>query len=1358
MAKGDRKPRGIISSGNAGNSSKSKAAKADVGNDPVSSQGTAPSAKSIVAASSSWTGKLPATLLHEHCNKLGWEKITYDMRSSPGGFTATAILGQRNPKTSQIETVKFTPTGNLVGPQPTALEARHFAATYTLHRIASHKNLQMVLPGEHKNLWRRMEDIRRLEVKAGSAHNYSADPFAVQRERREASAAAHSKQHAGTDNAAAIQAGIAPEKKAPAIVKKGWERVSAIDMSREVRALVETCIRKYHVWENLPGSNDCNLRDDVIQELVPLGFRKSHVIEAGEYTSSAQAALEWLLIHVPEDDLPPRFLPENYTPGVTLITGSLQLEYAVKRVAQAGYPTELVRETMDECSNIECHAIEKLIFSLQYPDVAFEYMNCCNEEAWNEEIETLSAIYGDRFSNPLPHFVEVKLSLPSSDVYNMDNLSLRFHKSSGYPSRRIPSLSLFATQNNRLRNLPSYIRLSAALRAANHASEHFLGEPMCFSIVEWVQENLADIVNHPVKLKSLSGAIYGISFSGESDTVGKLFSSLNVSANTNSSAKRPIGRAANTKSQDSQDLLNGLNAMLVDPKMEPIYKVRKNLPAWDKRKLIVATVRNNQVTLITGETGSGKSTQSVQFILDDLILSGNGNTANIICTQPRRISAMGLAARVAEERGCKVGEQVGYVIRGESKTSAATKLRFMTTGVVLRMLQKDPDSALKHVSHIFIDEVHERSLDSDFLLIILKRLVASNAKIKIVLMSATVDAMTFSDYFGGAGHVVIEGRTYPVVDVYVDDILRLTRFRPNARNDINGKTDKKMKAVDDKEDPSEKLDANNDDLEDHLEDSIIGKYIAALGDRINYDFITSIVEYIDRQLCEKDGAILIFLPGTAEISRCISKISSAKFHCLPLHASLIPSDQRKVFLTPPKGKRKVVAATNVAETSITIPDVIAVIDTGRVKETVFDPQTNMTRLVETWVSQAAAKQRRGRAGRVSSGTCYKLYTRHAETTRLPARQLPEMNRTPLEQLYLMVKAMGVGDVQQFLGEALDPPDVMAIEAARNILVQVGAVNEDTSDLTALGTHLATIPADLKCAKLLVYGAIFGCLEIVAVIAAVLTVRSPFSPSTGDRDGLKKIRAAFAAGQQGDVIADACAFLDWEARLETSSASSLRQWCEENYLSAKILEDIGSTRDDYLSTLQEIGFISSTTFTPKTRTSDEFSLVRALLAASMNPSIARIQFPDKKYIAMSSGAVEQDPEAKTIKLFTRDDGRVFIHPSSTLFSAQSFIGGAEYMSFFHKMATSKIFIRELTPFGGYGLLMFGGTLGTDLLGRGVTIGNWVRLRCWARIGVLVGRMRILLDQLLAMKIEVPQVDVSGHEIVQLVKRLLNQEGL
>ncbi|KAK9449238.1 P-loop containing nucleoside triphosphate hydrolase protein [Limtongia smithiae] len=1367
MAKGDSRKaasRGIISSGAAGTSAKSKSTQksADVAGptNGLPLQKTPPSAKAIVAASASWTGKLPATLLYEHCQKQGWEKVNYDMYQSHGGFTATAILGHRNPKTHQIEIVKFRPPDNILGPQPTALEARHFAATYALHRIASHKNMQMILPGEHKTLWRKLEDVRRVDVKEGKAAEYSADPFVVKRDRDELKALAAAKAQDKKDQLAKQDTGmVVPSQKL--VSKKGWERMPVIDMSREVRTIVETCIRKYHVWDSpLSATQGSELSADDVNELLQLGFRDSHVTEAKEYTVTKQAALEWLLIHVPEDDLPSRFLPANYTPGVTLVTGSIQIEYAVRRIAQAGFPVELARESVAECGGDECLAMEKLMFSLQYPESSFERINDCSADAvWAEEMETLAAIYGDRFSSPLPYLCEIKLDLLPYGLYNKDNLSLRFHKSSGYPIFRIPSLSLFASEKNRALNLPAYIRLSVVLRAANHANDAFLGEAMCFSIVEWMQENLQVIVDNPVKLKSLSGAIYGVSYSGDGDPVSSIFASMNLgNSRIMHRAVNRIGRTPST----AQQLRTELDIKLADPTMEAMYKSRKSLPAWDKRAEIVTTVKNNRVTIITGETGSGKSTQSVQFILDDMITTGKGNYANILCTQPRRISAMGLAARVADERGFNVGQQVGYSIRGESKISPTTQLRFMTTGVILRMLQMDPDNALRNVSHVVVDEVHERSLDGDFLLIILRRMIARNKNIKIVLMSATVDAKVFSDYFGGAGHVNIEGRTFPVDDFYVDDILRATGYRPrqttNSRGDRSKRPSRGPRHGDEEEQKEE------EEEKEDFDDTMIGKYISALGDGINYDFISAIVGHIDRTLGDKEGAILIFLPGTAEISRCMSAISASsyKFFCLPLHASLIPSDQRKVFQTPPRGCRKIVAATNVAETSITIPDVVAVIDTGRVKETVFDPVANMTKLVETWASQAAAKQRRGRAGRVSKGMCYKLYTRAAEIAKMPSRQMPEMGRTPLEQLYLSVKAMKVGDAGKFLGEALDPPDVVAIDTARAVLVQVGALDEITAELTPLGRHLATIPADLRCSKLLVYGAIFGCLDIAVVMAAVLTVRSPFMSSQDTRDACKAARCEFAGGH-GDVIADARAFMEWESRIRGGGGyRDARAWCETNYLSFKTMEDIASARDQYLNALLEIGFISSTARRSAAKenssTNVQYGLVRALLAAAMTPSVARIQLPEKKYVAVSSGAVELDPEAKTIKLFTREDGRVFVHPSSVLFSAQSFVGGAEFMAFFHKMATSKIFVRENTPVGAYGMLMFGGALAMDLLGRGVTVGNWARLRCWARIGVLVGRLRVLLDQVLAMKVEAPEIDVSKHEIVEVVKRLIDCEGL
>merc|ERR1711939_1045891 len=465
--------------------------------------------------------------------------------------------------------------------------------------------------------------------------------------------------------------------------------------------------------------------------------------------------------------------------------------------------------------------------------------------------------------------------------------------------------------------------------------------------------------------------------------------------------------------------------------------------------------------IISGETGSGKSTQSAQFILDDLYQNSLGDSVKIICTQPRRISALGLADRVSEERCSSVGQEVGYIIRGESKTSQNTKVTFVTTGVLLRRLQtsggssEDVVASLADVSHVIIDEVHERSLDTDFLLVLLRDVLKKRKDLKLILMSATLDAGVFEDYFksnGRVGRVEISGRTYPVEDYYLDDVIQMTGFNSGR----GGRRDE-------------------DDADTAGMDSDVAAAIQSIGMRINYDLITQTVREIDAELShlKQGGGILIFLPGVVEISRTMDALRSVhNLHVLPLHASLQSSEQRRVFPHAPHGKRKVVVATNVAETSITIDDIVAVIDTGRVKETSYDPQNNMRKLEEVWASRAACKQRRGRAGRVQAGKCYKLFTRNVEAN-MPAASPPEMHRTPLEQLCLSVKATGSDrNVEDFLARTISPPHSRAVKMAMMTLKRMGAL--DNGRLTGLGTYLAMIPADLRCAKLLVYGVLFDC--------------------------------------------------------------------------------------------------------------------------------------------------------------------------------------------------------------------------------------------------------------------------------------------
>ena len=622
----------------------------------------------------------------------------------------------------------------------------------------------------------------------------------------------------------------------------------------------------------------------------------------------------------------------------------------------------------------------------------------------------------------------------------------------------------------------------------------------------------------------------------------------------------------------------------------------------------------------------------------------------------------------------------------------------------------------------------------DFLLVLLKEILGRRDDLKVVLMSATVDASIFEQYFRefSTASIEIQGRTYPVKDYYLDDIVRLTRFNTGLR---------KVEYDDDDVDPS------------------TASVIQGIGMQINYDLIVSTVQAIDSELGSQEGGILIFLPGTMEINKALDALRAVpNTHTLPLHASLIPTEQRRVFAPAPRGKRKVVVATNVAETSITIEDIVAVIDCGKVKETSFDPISNMVKLEEVWASRAACKQRRGRAGRVQAGSCYKLYTRNTEA-KMAERPEPEIKRVPLEQLCLSVRAIGATDVSAFLASALTPPEALAVEGAIGLLNRMGALDGD--ELTGLGRHLAMIPADLRCGKLMVYGATFGCLEACLTIAAILTVKSPFVSPQSKREESKAARSSFAPGQ-GDLICDLRAYEEWSSRRLSTSYRDVRLWCDRNYLSSRIMDDISSNRSQSFLSLKEAGFLPSTYHSNAqvslNSQNSNTALIRALVAGAFNPQVARIDFPDKKFAPSVSGAVELDPEARTIKFFNQENGRVFVRPGSTLFDAQGFPGGSVYVSYFSKMETKKLFIRELTPFNVYSLLLFSGPIKLDTLGRGLIVDGWLRLRGWARIGVLVSRLRMMLDDVLARKIDNPMLDLGDDEIVAVVRKLVEFDGL
>ncbi|KAF1830080.1 P-loop containing nucleoside triphosphate hydrolase protein [Decorospora gaudefroyi] len=1314
-----------------------------------------PDTRTLVAGAS-WTGKLPVNLLSEHFQQQRWGKPDYRIRKDGDKhFAYAVVLSKVNAKTRETTTlppIRIPAELEDQARQPTAVEARNFAAAYVLFRVASGKNVHMMLPPTYKDLWKgQFTELKKRDEQDGKGCLYEADPFlgfAEREKAREAAAKAREKrqkQQAEAQKAHNLQPGAAmPNAHGPApsrTLLKGWERVPKIELGKRTRKEAERLIRRDARWNPNGIALDAPTKTKLIGDIADLGFRRSHVEEAADIGKDREEIIEWLLIHVPEDDLPPWSLPEGYVAGVSMASANLKREGAVKRLAAAGYSGDLCEEAYDSQGGDERKAAALLQARLLRPDeddstIAQDLAQLSvadhgtgespDEDPWEVEMSSLEAIYERLFSRASPDLCRIELDVKQQGK----RLVLQARKPFGPYPAVVPIITFEAA-------IPAYIRLSIIRQALLHAEANFIGMPMIYDIVDWLQSHAGDIFQNPGRLTDVSSGLAAADHATEQQ---------NQKRRGKGRARKPIDWTPRTPT--SQSMLSDWQAKQASAAQQKMMNVRQSLPAWRLREDIVRTVNNCKVTIISGETGSGKSTQSMQFVLDDLIQRELGAVANIICTQPRRISALGLADRVADERCSRVGEEIGYTIRGESKQKpGVTKITFVTTGVLLRRLQTsggnadDVVAALADVSHVVVDEVHERSLDTDFLLVLLRQILHKRQDLKVILMSATLDAEVFEAYFkqvGPVGRVEIEGRTHPVHDYYIDDVMQLTGFRGYGNEEEN----------------DEKSFAAN---------------LRSLGFGINYDLIAETVRHIDRQLGSKDGGILIFLPGTMEIDRTIQTLSQfANLHALPLHASLLPAEQKRVFPPPPHGRRKVIACTNVAETSITIEDIVAVIDTGRVKETSYDPQSNMVRLAETWASKAACKQRRGRAGRVRAGDCYKLYTQNAEA-KMMERPDPEIRRVPLEQMCLSIKAMGVHDVSGFLASALTPPETTAVEGAVKLLSQMGAITDD--ELTALGRHMSMIPADLRLGKLLVYGATFGCLEAALTIASVLTARSPFmSPRERDqdiRDAFNRVRASFS-NNQGDLLVDLRAYEQWSAlRSKGMPTRDLRFWCQDNRLSPQTMFDIASNRTQYLSALKEISFIPTHYASANVSTHGLYNkhnandaLLRALIAGSFNPQIARIQLPDKKFAAGIAGAVELDPEAREIKYFNHENGRIFVHPSSTLFSSQTFPSNASFVAYFNKMATSKVFIRDITPFNAYSLLMFGGQIQVDTLGRGLVVDEWIRLRGWARIGVLVSRLRGMLDAVLDGMVKEPGKGISEREseVVDVVRRLVEKDGL
>ncbi|KAH0950534.1 hypothetical protein HN011_001845 [Eciton burchellii] len=845
--------------------------------------------------------------------------------------------------------------------------------------------------------------------------------------------------------------------------------------------------------------------------------------------------------------------------------------------------------------------------------------------------------------------------------------------------------------------------------------------------------------------------------------------------------ERPLNNDVNTNSKAMGRLNNSIPQVPQLKTNLDVLHYRKSLPIFNAREEILNALNNYQVLIIAGETGCGKTTQVPQYILEHY--QQKHQPCRIICTQPRRLSAVSVAERVAFERDEKIGQTFGYQIRLESRVALKTLLTYCTNGVLLRTLMGG-DSALSTLTHIIVDEVHERDRFCDFLLIALKDALVKYRSLKLILMSATMDTNIFVKYFNKCTVVNVPGRSYDVDIYFLEDVLKMTgymtkemlvmkkeflkwkdkqktleswkQYKPqhSSRSTKNEKSLLPAPILAQQSDPIpekvklepwliEEMDKSIFDAwvngrddnfaqllhfilsenvsvdYQHSETSITPLMAAAargcintteqllnLGanlnlraandwtaqdwaksrnhtecaelieaymktydcaassnelthvagtslsdedkmlldiyhhtfndDNIDYDLLLELVIYIHLKM--PPGSILIFLPGYDDIVTMRERINAdekkmnqgLRYNLYVLHSNMQTCDQKKVFKPSPQGTRKIILSTNIAETSITIDDVVYVIDSGKVKEKSFDAISNVCTLNSNWISQACAKQRKGRAGRCRRGICYRLFS-SVRYNSMQLYQTPEILRLPLQELCLYTKHLTPGNIPiaEFLDKALEPPSNVVTRNAVQLLKTIDAL-DPWEDLTELGSHLLDLPIEPRLGKMLLYAVVLKCLDPILTIVCSLAYKDPFIlPSQpSQKRALAAARKKFATGTYSDHMVVLRAFQSWQNARATGKE---RAFCEKNFISAPVMEMVVGMRTQLLGQLRASGFVRARSpgdIRDLNTNSENWAVVKAALTAGLYPNLIRV---DREHM----------------QLRTQKEVKVFFHPSSTL---------------------------------------------------------------------------------------------------------------
>lgn len=623
----------------------------------------------------------------------------------------------------------------------------------------------------------------------------------------------------------------------------------------------------------------------------------------------------------------------------------------------------------------------------------------------------------------------------------------------------------------------------------------------------------------------------------------------------------------------------------------PVSDACKRLPTYEKKDWILGAIRSNRVTVISGDTGCGKSTLIPQLVCDAVNLVDHDKV--VVCTQPRRVAAITLAEYVAKDRGQELADDVGYQIRFINKFSDHTRLIYATTAIVLRRLHNEPE--LESIGCLILDEVHERDVYTDFLLLLLRKMFLDGKmpQLKIVIMSATLKADDFASYFADVNGdnalkpVFVPGRMFPVEDYYFEDAACWLEYVPEAKGGKGGKgKGKKGKDGKDSGPSEEELDAIREKICDDMTAKGRPGSVRVQGynrrvyeacalwkpNTVYLDLIYDLILYFHHVSPKGDngeGSILVFLPGWGDISKLFIKLfrSQESLKLITLHSLMTPEQQHEAFEKAPYGLRKVVLSTNIAEASVTIDDIVYVIDSGIRKERSFDPINGSSSLDTTMVTRANAVQRRGRAGRCQEGVVVHLFPSYKFST-FGESPVPQMLSASMEEVVLQSKVIYGGtlaNIDHLLRTSMAAPKKEAVDQAVDLLQSMDCLTP-SGHLTVLGRAVAAIPVQPCVAKMLLLAGAFRCIKPAAVVAAILAVKNPFQQTVGQKQDNGKM--LFNKGFDSDHITCVQAYVEWRNQVARGNGEN---FCDQMGLSPETMDMAHMMVQQFVSFMVDAGY-------------------------------------------------------------------------------------------------------------------------------------------------------------------------------------------